>query len=223
MPASAAFDASILKSPSLVTAPTTNPDETKRIVLLIEQIKRGEDAGMTELHKMFSNGVRWIIYRRLGCEECDDLMHDAFTIVVLAIKRGALRDPLCLMGYVQTVVRIQIAHAINRLVRIRQEESDTDFGRNVADSKNNPEQDYEFREQVDFMKVVLGELSSRDREILSRYYLNEETQAEICLQMGLTGTQFRLLKCRAKERFGKLGRTRMLRGALGGLARRTVM
>jgi hypothetical protein len=40
------------------------------------------------------------------------------------------------------------------------------------------------------------------------------TQEEICVEMGLTETQFRLLKSRAKARFGELGKRRLQQKAL---------
>jgi len=51
----------------------------------------------------------------------------------------------------------------------------------------------------------------RDREILTRFYLQEQTQEEICAEMNLSDTQFRLLKSRAKARFGELGRKKLAR------------
>ena len=56
---------------------------------------------------------------------------------------------------------------------------------------------------------VLKGLSSRDREILTRFYLQEESQEQICREMKLTDTQFRLLKSRAKARFGEMGRRKL--------------
>jgi len=59
------------------------------------------------------------------------------------------------------------------------------------------------------MVQVLQEISPRDREILTRFYLHGQEQDEICQEMNLTETQFRLLKSRAKARFGELGRKRL--------------
>ena len=64
----------------------------------------------------------------------------------------------------------------------------------------------------DLAEKVLRSVSTRDREILTRFYLMEQTQAEICEEMGLSETQFRLLKSRAKARFGELGKKRLARG-----------
>ena len=64
-------------------------------------------------------------------------------------------------------------------------------------------------------------LSSRDREILTRFYLQEESQEEICIEMTLTETQFRLLKSRAKSRFGELGKKKLGQRNLGAVCMRT--
>ena len=39
-------------------------------------------------------------------------------------------------------------------------------------------------------------------------YLQEQTAEEICRDLALTETQFRLIKSRAKARYGELGRRR---------------
>ena len=70
------------------------------------------------------------------------------------------------------------------------------------------------------MKDVLYSISERDREILTRFYLREQSQEQICEDMNLTETQFRLLKSRAKARFGELGRRKVTKGGLSNLLMR---
>ncbi len=64
------------------------------------------------------------------------------------------------------------------------------------------------------MTNILRSISNRDREILTRFYLLEQTQQQICVEMQLSETQFRLLKSRAKARFGELGRREFSAGKL---------
>jgi hypothetical protein len=45
--------------------------------------------------------------------------------------------------------------------------------------------------------------------VLVRFYLEEQPAERICNDMKLTETQFRLIKSRAKARFGELGKARM--------------
>jgi RNA polymerase sigma-70 factor, ECF subfamily len=176
---------------------------------LVLRIQRGDGTGMEDLYRLFARGIRFYLCRQLGMQELDDKVHDTFLIVVQAIRRGDLREPDRLMGFVRTVVRRQVAAHIDQVVHSRREELHLDLGVRVTDSRHNPEQNMAFQQKIDFMVEILQQLSRRDREILTRFYLQEETQERICREMSLTETQFRLLKSRAKARFGELGRRKL--------------
>jgi len=176
---------------------------------LVAAIKAGEDAGMEQLYKLFSRGIRYYLCRQLGPQELEDKVHDTFLIVVNAIKRGDLREPERLMGFVRTVVRRQVAAYIENAVHTRREQADLESGVTVADKKLNPEQEAISRQKAQLMKSALGALSERDREILVRFYLKEQSQEQICEEMDLTETQFRLLKSRAKAKFGEIGKKKL--------------
>jgi RNA polymerase sigma-70 factor, ECF subfamily len=107
------------------------------------------------------------------------------------------------------VVRRQVAAHIDQVVHSRRDEMHLDLGIRVPDRQRNPEQNMAYQQKSDFMREILHQLSDRDREILTRFYLGEQSQDEICGDMNLTETQFRLLKSRAKARFGELGRRRL--------------
>jgi RNA polymerase sigma-70 factor, ECF subfamily len=188
---------------------------------LVERIQRGDDAGMTELYAIFAKGIRFFLCRQLGPQELDDKVHDTFLIVVQAIQRGDLREPDRLMGFVRTVVRRQVAAYIDTMVHCRKEELDIELGGRVPDRRHNPEQNMVSRQKIELMKSVLHELCERDREILTRFYLHQQTQEHICDDMDLSDTQFRLLKSRAKARFGELGKKKLQQRALMSVFVRT--
>ena len=119
-------------------------------------------------------------------------------------------------------VRRQVAASIDTAVQTRREQAGLESGFGVCDERSNPEEDAIERQRVEIMKRVLHSISPRDREILTRFYLLNQTQEEICLEMHLTGTQFRLLKSRAKARFGELGRRRLRLGLFSQLILRLV-
>lgn len=177
--------------------------------VLVDQIKAGEDAGMEQLYKLFSRGIRYYLCRQLGPQELEDKVHDTFLIVVNAVRRGDLREPERLMGFVRTVVRRQVAAYIENAVHTRREQADLETGVSVADRKENPEQEAIIRQKAALMKSALSALSQRDRDILVRFYLQEQPQEQICQEMELTETQFRLLKSRAKAKFGEIGRKKL--------------
>lgn len=173
---------------------------------LVDRIRDGDPAGMEQLYALFARGIRFFLYRRLGAQELDDKIHDVFIIVVHAIRKGELREPERLMGFVRTVVRRQVAAYIDQVVHCRREEATLEPGAPLPDQSASPEEDAMERERSQIMLRVLRGLSSRDREILTRFYLYEQPQEQICREMNLTDTQFRLLKSRAKARFGEMGR-----------------
>ena len=181
---------------------------------LVDRIRRGEESGMEELYRLFARGIRYYLCRQLGHQELDDKVHDTFVIVVQAIRKGELREPERLMGFVRTVVRRQVAAYIDDVVHSRKEELNLEVGVRVADRRSNPEQTLVSRQKIDLMFTVLKSLSDRDRDILTRFYLYEQPQEQICAEMNLTETQFRLLKSRAKARFGELGKRKLQRRPL---------
>lgn len=179
---------------------------------IVTRIRDGEPAAMEELYAIFAKGIRYFLLRNLGSEDLDDRVHDCFVIVAEAIRKGDLRDPARLMGYVRTVVKRQIAASIELAVSKRRSEVDyeeTLF--KITDWKDDPEQSLLARQRAEIARKVMKEISSRDREILQRFYVEEQSQEQICSEMGLTYNQFRLLKSRAKARFGDLGK-RMAKG-----------
>ena len=174
---------------------------------LVQRIHAGEPAAMEELYAIFAKGIRYFLLRNLGPEELDDKVHDCFLIVTQAIRNGELREPDRLMGYVRTVVKRQIAGSIDSAVqqrRTRAEFDDTLL--TVSDWREDPERTVMARQRADIARKVLSSVSRRDREILNRFYVQEQTQEQICADMGLSYNQFRLLKSRAKARFGEIGK-----------------
>ncbi len=186
--------------------------------LLVDKIKSDDASGMEELYKLFSKGMRYYLCRQLGPQDLDDRVHDCFLIVVQAIRRGDLREPERLMGFVRTIVRRQIAGHIDVAVQARKQLVDLETTHSVPDAHEDPETVVMSREQEQLAFTVLKGISRRDREILTRFYLQEQSQDTICREMQLTETQFRLLKSRAKARFGELGKRRLARRTAFGAA-----
>jgi RNA polymerase sigma-70 factor (ECF subfamily) len=208
-----------LKSSEIVTPITERADSDgdgtdscpKDWPELVMRIQRGDESGMEDLYHLFARGIRFYLCRHLGMQEVDDKVHDTFLIVVQAIRRGDLREPDRLMGFVHTVLRRQVAALINAKVHNRRDQEHLDVGARVADRRPNPEETTAFEQKVALMQATLLQLSDRDREILTRFYLHEETQGKIRQEMHLTEIQFRLFKSRAKARFAELGKRNLRR------------
>ena len=190
-------------------------------VELVDRIRSGESDGMEDLYRLFSKGIRYYLCRHLGAQELDDKVHDTFLVVVQAIRHGELRESERLMGFVRTIVRRQVAAHIDKVVHDRREQMEFDASVRVVDPHDSPEEAAIFHQRADLIRRVLEELCPRDREILTRFYLSEQSQAQICLEMSLTETQFRLLKSRAKARFGELGKKKLAQKTLQAVSLRS--
>ena len=173
---------------------------------LVQAIREGGDEALTELYRVFSKGIRYYLCRQLGPQDLDDRVHDTFLAVAQAIRRGELRDPARLMGFVHTVVRRHVAGYIDQSVTRRRRLASLEIGLSVLDPSADPEAAVIERQRREIAGAVLRQVSQRDREVLVRFYLREQTPSEICRVMRLSPTQFRLLKSRAKARFAILGK-----------------
>jgi RNA polymerase sigma factor (sigma-70 family) len=187
--------------------PAPAPPPASDWVQLVSRIRDGDSDAMAELYTIFGRGIRYFLLRNLGPVDLDDKVHDCFVIVTHAIQNGDLREPERLMGYVRTVVKRQIAASID--VAVHQRHSRVDFEDallSISDWRENPERRIIAKQRGELARKVLNSVSQRDREILNRFYVLEQSQDEICAAMGLSYNQFRLLKSRAKARFGELGK-----------------
>src|SRR5712691_1499442 len=127
-------------------------------IALVESINRCERSGMEELYRVFSRGVRFYLCRQLGPQDLDDKVHDTFVIVVQAVRRGELREPERLMGFVRTVVRRQVAAQIDRFVKCRKEQAELETTTSISDYKT-PEEAAIDHQHEDVAEAVLRSIS----------------------------------------------------------------
>jgi RNA polymerase sigma factor (sigma-70 family) len=178
---------------------------------LVERVRAGEQAALEELYGLFSKGIRFYLCRQLGPQDLDDRVHDVFLTITQSIQSGELREPERLMGYVRTVVRRQVAARIDANVHARRRQTSLEDGVVLRDHSPDPERLAIQRQNTEVALRILNSIAKRDRDVLIRFYLHEQPAEQICREMELTETQFRLIKSRAKARFGELGKARLSR------------
>jgi len=167
---------------------------------VVQKIRRGDETGVQELYAALRDGIRAGLARSVGVQSVDDRLHEVLVIVLEAIRRGQLREPERLMGFVRTVARRRaVAHIRGAALQRRRFVAVSDI-EPCAPLDQNPEMCAARLQQLDRVKSVLRELSARDREIMERFYFLEQSPRQICGEMKLSGTQFRLYKSRALAR-----------------------
>src|SRR5579863_5995267 len=76
---------------------------------LVEGIRGGNEQSVEGLYTAVSDCARARLYRSVDPQAVDDHLQEILMIVLAAIRSGELRDPQCLMGFVRTVTRRQVA------------------------------------------------------------------------------------------------------------------
>jgi RNA polymerase sigma factor (sigma-70 family) len=176
---------------------------------LVSRIQSGDCGAIGELYDSFYDRTASYVRRRLGAQDVTDLTHDVFLAVVEAIRSNELHDATRLMGFIRTVLQRRIAAHLRTTIRRRNSEQDLTEQVSAIDGSSRPDHLVESWERMEMMRKVLGALSSREREILDRFYLQEQSAEQIRSEMRLTCTNYRVLKSRAKAKFGKAGRHRL--------------
>jgi RNA polymerase sigma factor (sigma-70 family) len=114
-----------------------------------------------------------------------------------AIRVGGIRDPRRLIAYAWSTAQRILSTRIGSLIAERESSSEED-SEMICDAGPNPETAAIRRQNKEIAAQVLATLPKKQREVLIRYYLRGQHGASIQAEMGLTPTQFRLIKSRAK-------------------------
>jgi RNA polymerase sigma-70 factor (ECF subfamily) len=186
------------------------PSSSAQFANLVRRVQEGDADGMADLYDYISTGLRPYLARQLRSQDCRDKSHSIFIDVVVAIRRGQLRDPERLMGFARTIARRHVSGYIDDAASTRRNQVDLGSVFSLASPGATPEHEMISLEQQDLVRRALANLSGREGEILSRFYVKEQSPAQICSEMGLTHTQYRLLKWRSKARFEQLSRKQIV-------------
>jgi RNA polymerase sigma-70 factor (ECF subfamily) len=155
-------------------------------------------------------GLRAQLTRVTGNTElASDLLHDAVVTALQKLRAGEIRDPANLDGY---VYRVALNHFRNYR---RKDKSHLENSEDPAEPADETESrlvtDVEVAQWSRLVKQVLQDVRLvRDRELLVRFYLQEESKEELCRAFGLTELHFNRVIHRARDRFRDLLRQRGL-------------
>jgi RNA polymerase sigma factor (sigma-70 family) len=174
---------------------------------LIQEIRAGNESGVEPLYAAISSCARAQLFHSVDPQVVEDHVQEIHMIVLAALRNGELREPNSLMGFVKTVARRQVASHIRYSIvrRRRLVPVDADYAPPVSSSEC-PEASLFRKERVRAMKRILGLIRERDRELLTRFYFDEQIPAQICQEMRITPKQFRLYKSRALAKCSELSR-----------------
>jgi RNA polymerase sigma-70 factor (ECF subfamily) len=176
---------------------------------LVQNIRTGDEAAMNELYRICRSVPVYLLRRSLPPCDVEDAIHNIYLISLEQIKRGDLQESSKLVAYLLTMARRQVCHWIEGKVgspqpfvepNLHQGDNLTPPGELVVSHYPGPDYRYSQTQRMVIAHSVLAQLSDRERDILNRFYVLEQSSGEIQEGMSLTPTQFRLAKSRAKAK-----------------------
>jgi RNA polymerase sigma-70 factor (ECF subfamily) len=175
----------------------------------LRRITAGDESAEAELVRRYKFGIAIIIHRIVHSDSiAEDLSQETFRIVLEKIRKGDVREPEKLSGFICGVARNL---AIDSARKMRRSASEQEMVN--ADDIRDPQPD-QFeqlwrKERAEIVRQTIDELKSkRDREVLFRYYIAEEDKERICAELNLTSQQFNSVIFRALKRYKELYKKR---------------
>ena len=141
--------------------------------------------------------VRFKVCHEVGfyCPDVDDIVQETLARFLVASRENKIHNPAATGAFLNGICRNVISEYRRRNMR------DEPMPELVPEppGKTIPESDlFELRQAIG---RGLEQLSERDRQVLRGFYLEEKSKEEILKQTGMTDENFRVVLCRAKERF----------------------
>lgn len=184
---------------------TVSVSHETELTELVKRIIAGDSAAEDELVRRYEHGVAVIIGQMVKSRSlAEDVSQDTFRIVLGKVRRGDLREPERLSGFVCSVARNTALDYIRRTRHLKNQEA-IGNAEQIPDPAPNQLEEILRQEKAAVVRQLINELKKkRDRDLLLRYYIAEEDKDKICGDLGLTRAQFNNVIFRATARFKEL-------------------
>ena len=141
--------------------------------------------------------VRFKVCHDVGffCPDVDDIVQEALMRFMVAAREEKIHNQAAVGAFLNGICRNVVSEYRRRNMR------DEPMPEVVPEppGKSIPEAElFELRQAI---AQGMEQLSERDRRVLRAFYLEEKSKDEILKQTGMTDENFRVVLCRAKERF----------------------
>lgn len=172
-----------------------NVEDQQLVALIAGGSPRAED--------LLVNRYQSRVYRTLICLKPDpllaeDLSQETFILVIRNLRDGKLREPKKLPAYILSTARFLFIGWLRR--KDNQVEVRADFDLYTTD-RHSPEKACLEVENRNRLEGLIWNLNvSRDKEILTRCYLQDQSKPEICEAMNLSCTHYDRVISRARGR-----------------------
>ncbi len=182
------------------------------VASLVRRIQAGDPAAESELVARFSRGLL-LMLRRLVQNPAlaDDLHQETLSLVLAKIRSAEVREPERLAGFIRSTARNLFIADRRKEARYhpledgREQDEGARPGPVLADRGPAPLDRVLADEEARQVRRLLDELRfDRDRQLLLRFYVSDDSKEEICADLEIEPERFHQVLFRARERLREL-------------------
>jgi RNA polymerase sigma-70 factor (ECF subfamily) len=133
-----------------------------------------------------------------ACPDVDDIVQETLARFTVSVREERILNPVAIGAFVNGICRNVILEYRRRAMR---EDPMPELVREPESASIGDADHFELREAI---ARGLEQLSERDARVLRSFYLEEKSKEEILSESGMTDQNFRVVLCRAKERFREI-------------------
>jgi RNA polymerase sigma-70 factor, ECF subfamily len=130
-----------------------------------------------------------------ACPDVDDVIQETLARFVVAARDGKILNPAAVGAFLNGICRNVISEYRRRTLR------EDPMPENLREPESSGIQEADHLELRQAIAHGLAQLAERDRQLLQSFYLEEKSKEEILRDSGMSDQNFRVVLCRAKERF----------------------
>lgn len=171
---------------------------------LVERIISGDARAEGEMVERYHRALLVMLKQRSKDPFlADDIAQDTWQKIISKVRDGELRDHTKLGAFIMQVGRNLLTMDYRR--RANKEQYSDPAELDIEDKDSNPDRQLSADQTSNCVRQLLGEMNTeRDRDILLRFYLQQETKDSICSLYELTDLHFNRVLFRARQRFKEL-------------------
>ena len=169
---------------------------------LVNRVKNGDRRAEAEMVERYNRGLRFLLRRKSrDPHQAEDYLQETWAVALEKIRGDGIADPERLAGYLCGIAKNLVRSDVRRIIRQRTS-ANSEIVDLIADESPSPFRQASRAEVCGHVRALLDDLGrQRDREILNRFYVQEEDKESICRSLKVDSTHFNRVLFRARQRF----------------------
>ena len=182
-----------------------NKNKSKVSGELAVKIITGDKQACNEFAQINYSWLLFVVRRKFAqSNNHEDIVQDTFMLVIKKLQQGSVNNPNAISAYLRSTV-INIGFEYLRKDKKFTSATDQEYLEVIEDCKQDILSDLIWQDKIQFVKQVMDELTvQRDKDILIKFYFNDENKVSICSKLVLSSEHFDRVLYRAKQRLKQL-------------------